>query len=76
MGEDNIIDFGPVTDQMKGIIKVVGVGGGGWLISYLVPATEGDYLAERVGYPKRSLTFSRMERSSGIVSARSMAMRV
>ena len=29
MGEDNIIDFGPVTDQMKGIIKVVGVGGGG-----------------------------------------------
>lgn len=29
MGEDNIIDFGPVTDQMQGIIKVVGVGGGG-----------------------------------------------
>ena len=29
MGENNIIDFGPVTDQMQGIIKVVGVGGGG-----------------------------------------------
>lgn len=29
MGEDNMIDFGPVTDQMQGIIKVVGVGGGG-----------------------------------------------
>jgi len=30
MGEENkIIDFGPVTDQMQGIIKVVGVGGGG-----------------------------------------------
>ena len=29
MVEDNIIDFGPVTDQMQGIIKVVGVGGGG-----------------------------------------------
>ena len=29
MDEDSIIDFGPVTDQMKGIIKVVGVGGGG-----------------------------------------------
>ena len=30
MGEDNkILDFGPVTDQMQGIIKVVGVGGGG-----------------------------------------------
>jgi len=29
MDEDNILDFGPVTDQMKGIIKVVGVGGGG-----------------------------------------------
>ena len=30
MGEENrILDFGPVTDQMQGIIKVVGVGGGG-----------------------------------------------
>ena len=29
MGEENIIDFGPVTDQMQGIIKVIGVGGGG-----------------------------------------------
>lgn len=31
MGEDfeTLIDFGPVKDQMKGIIKVVGVGGGG-----------------------------------------------
>ena len=29
MDEDSIIDFGPVTDQMQGIIKVVGVGGGG-----------------------------------------------
>ena len=27
--EEGIIDFGPVTDQMQGIIKVVGVGGGG-----------------------------------------------
>ena len=29
MGENDIIDFGPVTDKMQGIIKVVGVGGGG-----------------------------------------------
>ena len=28
MGED-IIDFGPIKDTMKGIIKVIGVGGGG-----------------------------------------------
>ena len=28
MGED-IIDFGPIKDTMKGIIKVVGIGGGG-----------------------------------------------
>ena len=27
--EEGMIDFGPVTDQMQGIIKVVGVGGGG-----------------------------------------------
>ena len=29
MGVDNIIDFGPVEDKMQGIIKVIGVGGGG-----------------------------------------------
>ncbi len=29
MGEDGILDFGPVTDKMQGIIKVIGVGGGG-----------------------------------------------
>ena len=29
MGEDNILDFGPVEDRMQGIIKVIGVGGGG-----------------------------------------------
>ena len=29
MGEDNILDFGPVEDKMQGIIKVIGVGGGG-----------------------------------------------
>ena len=29
MGVEDILDFGPVKDQMKGIIKVVGVGGGG-----------------------------------------------
>ena len=28
MAED-IIDFGPVEDKMQGIIKVIGVGGGG-----------------------------------------------
>ena len=28
MGEE-IIDFGPVEDKMQGIIKVIGVGGGG-----------------------------------------------
>ena len=28
MGEE-IIDFGPVKDTMQGIIKVIGVGGGG-----------------------------------------------
>ena len=28
MGED-ILDFGPVKDTMQGIIKVIGVGGGG-----------------------------------------------
>lgn len=29
MGEDFMIDFGPVEDKMQGIIKVIGVGGGG-----------------------------------------------
>ena len=31
MGEDNrsLLDFGPVEDKMQGIIKVIGVGGGG-----------------------------------------------
>ena len=29
MGVNDIIDFGPVEDKMQGIIKVVGVGGGG-----------------------------------------------
>ena len=29
MGVDNMIDFGPVEDRMQGIIKVIGVGGGG-----------------------------------------------
>ena len=29
MGVEDILDFGPVKDQMRGIIKVVGVGGGG-----------------------------------------------
>ena len=29
MGEDNILDFGPIEDKMQGIIKVIGVGGGG-----------------------------------------------
>ena len=31
MGEDinSMIDFGDVVDKMRGIIKVVGVGGGG-----------------------------------------------
>ena len=29
MGEDNILDFGPIEDRMQGIIKVIGVGGGG-----------------------------------------------
>ena len=29
MGEDTILDFGPIEDKMQGIIKVVGVGGGG-----------------------------------------------
>jgi cell division protein FtsZ len=29
MEEDLIIDFGPVEDKMQGIIKVIGVGGGG-----------------------------------------------
>ena len=28
MGEE-ILDFGPVKDTMQGIIKVIGVGGGG-----------------------------------------------
>ena len=28
MGEE-ILDFGPVEDKMQGIIKVIGVGGGG-----------------------------------------------
>ena len=28
MGED-ILDFGPIEDRMQGIIKVIGVGGGG-----------------------------------------------
>lgn len=26
---NTLLDFGPITDQMKGIIKVIGVGGGG-----------------------------------------------
>ena len=26
---DEILDFGPVEDKMQGIIKVIGVGGGG-----------------------------------------------
>lgn len=29
MGNDSMIDFGPVEDKMQGIIKVIGVGGGG-----------------------------------------------
>ena len=29
MGEDTLLDFGPVEDNMQGIIKVIGVGGGG-----------------------------------------------
>ena len=29
MAENDIIDFGPVEDKMQGIIKVIGVGGGG-----------------------------------------------
>ena len=29
MGEDNLLDFGPIEDKMQGIIKVIGVGGGG-----------------------------------------------
>ena len=29
MGNDNLLDFGPVEDKMQGIIKVIGVGGGG-----------------------------------------------
>ena len=31
MGEESrpLLDFGPVEDKMKGIIKVIGVGGGG-----------------------------------------------
>ena len=29
MGEDTLLDFGPVEDKMQGIIKVIGVGGGG-----------------------------------------------
>ena len=29
MGDDILIDFGPVEDKMQGIIKVIGVGGGG-----------------------------------------------
>ena len=29
MGEDTILDFGPIEDKMQGIIKVIGVGGGG-----------------------------------------------
>ena len=29
MGEDALLDFGPVEDKMQGIIKVIGVGGGG-----------------------------------------------
>ena len=29
MEEESVLDFGPVEDKMKGIIKVIGVGGGG-----------------------------------------------
>ena len=29
MGEDTLLDFGLVEDKMQGIIKVIGVGGGG-----------------------------------------------
>ena len=29
MGENTLLDFGPVEDKMQGIIKVIGVGGGG-----------------------------------------------
>ena len=29
MADDIMIDFGPVEDKMQGIIKVIGVGGGG-----------------------------------------------
>ena len=29
MGEDTLLDFGPIEDKMQGIIKVIGVGGGG-----------------------------------------------
>lgn len=29
MGEYELIDFGPIEDKMQGIIKVIGVGGGG-----------------------------------------------
>ena len=29
MGEDNLLDFGPIEDKMQGILKVIGVGGGG-----------------------------------------------
>ena len=29
MSEDTLLDFGPVEDKMQGIIKVIGVGGGG-----------------------------------------------
>ena len=29
MGDDTLLDFGPVEDKMQGIIKVIGVGGGG-----------------------------------------------
>ena len=29
MGNDNLLDFGPIEDKMQGIIKVIGVGGGG-----------------------------------------------
>ena len=48
MGEDIIPFFGEVKDQMQGIIKVVGVGDGGFG-PYLVQAPEGDHAPKGSG---------------------------
>ena len=66
MGED-ILDFGPVKDTMQGIIKVIGVGGGGCNavrnmynegvegVTYAVCNTDSQSLAQILNLAKKRL---------------------